>query len=51
MSFAGLTDIRDERNSQGDLLDPDGSDYATAKNVRGVKITFDPGADGGSVLP
>jgi P22 coat protein - gene protein 5 len=49
-AFAGLTDIRDERAANGDLLDPDGSDYATAKNVRGVGITFDPGADGGSVL-
>ena len=49
-TFAGLTDIRDERAANGDLLDPDGSDYATAKNVRGVGITFNPGADGGAVL-
>lgn len=38
-SFAGLTDVRDERNADGTLIDPDGSDYATAKNVRGVGIT------------
>jgi hypothetical protein len=50
-AFAGFTDIRDERAANGDLLDPTGEDYATAKNVRGVGITFDPGADGGSVLP
>lgn len=50
-AFAGFTDIRDERDASGALLDPTGENYATAKNVRGVGITFDPGADGGSVLP
>jgi hypothetical protein len=47
-AFAGLTDIRDERDANGDLLDPTGEAYATAKNVRGVGITF---TGGGSVLP
>lgn len=47
-TFSGLTDIRDERNADGSLKDPTGTGYATAKNVRGVKIT----ATGfGSVLP
>jgi hypothetical protein len=50
-AFAGLTDIRDERNANGDLLDPEGDDYATAKNVRGVKMNFVPGASGGAVFP
>lgn len=49
-AFSGMTDVRDERNANGDLLDPTGAGYATAKNVRGIGITFDPGADGGSVL-
>lgn len=48
--FAGLTDIRDERAANGDLLDPTGAGYATAKNVRGVGITFTPTVVGGSVL-
>lgn len=47
-AFAGLTDIRDERTANGDLLDPEGDNYATAKNVRGVGIAF---TGGGSVLP
>jgi hypothetical protein len=38
-SFAGFTDIRDERNADGSLVDPTGDGYATAKNVRGVGIT------------
>ena len=45
-SFAGLTDVRDERDADGNLLDPSGDDYATAKNVRGIRITatgFDAG--------
>lgn len=46
-AFAGLTDIRDERKANGDLLDPTGEGYADAKNVRGVGITF---TGGGSVL-
>jgi hypothetical protein len=45
-SFAGFTDIRDERDAKGDLLDPTGDAYATAKNVRGVGITAT-GFDGG----
>lgn len=49
-AFAGFTDIRDERDANGDLLDPTGDNYATAKNVRGVKMTFDPGTSGGSVF-
>ena len=47
-AFAGFTDIRDERLPNGDLVDPTGENYATAKNVRGVKISF---TGGGSVLP
>jgi hypothetical protein len=47
-AFMGLTDVRDERKANGDLLDPTGENYATAKNVRGVGITF---TGGGSVLP
>lgn len=50
-AFAGMTDIRDERDADGNLLDPDGTNYATAKNVRGVAMTFDPGASGGAVFP
>ena len=45
-AFAGMTDVRDERKANGDLLDPTGENYAAAKNVRGVKITatgFDTG--------
>lgn len=38
-AFAGLTDVRDERNADGSLVDPTGDNYATAKNVRGVGIT------------
>lgn len=38
-SFAGFTDVRDERDANGDLLDPTGENYATAKNVRGIGIT------------
>lgn len=49
-AFAGLTDIRDERKANGDLLDPTGAGYALAKNVRGVGITFTPTVAGGSVL-
>ena len=48
-AFAGMTDVRDERDANGDLLDPTGDNYATAKNVRGVKMTFVPGANGGAV--
>lgn len=45
-AFAGLTDVRDERDANGDLLDPDGSDYATAKNVRGIGMTYTPTGTG-----
>jgi len=45
-AFAGLTDIRDERNADGSLKDPTGEGYATAKNVRGIGITAT-GFDGG----
>ena len=38
-AFAGMTDIRDERNADGSLVDPTGDGYATAKNVRGIGIT------------
>jgi hypothetical protein len=53
-AFAGFTDVRDERDANGDLIDPTGEDYATAKNVRGIGMTFTPSNDGlaneGSVL-
>ena len=39
-TFSGLTDIRDERDAKGDLKDPTGAGYATAKNVRGLAITM-----------
>lgn len=50
-AFAGMTDIRDERDANGDLLDPTGDGYAEAKNVRGVKMTFNAGTNGGAVFP
>lgn len=45
-AFAGLTDVRDERDANGDLLDPEGDDYATAKNVRGIGMTYTPSGTG-----
>lgn len=48
-AFGGLTDVRDERDASGDLLDPTGANYATAKNVRGIGMTFTP-TNGGAVF-
>lgn len=45
-AFGGMTDVRDERDANGDLLDADGSDYATAKNVRGIGMTYTPTGTG-----
>lgn len=38
-AFMGLTDVRDERRANGDLIDPTGEGYAAAKNVRGLRMT------------
>lgn len=49
-SFGGYTDVRDERLANGDLLDPTGDGYATAKNVRGIRVTAT-GFGGGVLVP